>query len=419
MIRKSEFRAVIAPCVGIFELLGFGDFRGVFSWRFAKFLVMNLAVAAIFADFIWNGASSEFGNSSALISFLNFVLTIVGGLVCINSTFLGSSTSQRFFERVEDVDQLLVNSLSAIIDYDNLRWTLLIKSVLSLTFYFGLSFITLVSVWFATPQLMKFSIYFYVPILLAQVFSQRFVFMVQLLTFYLEVTAGVLEKSISNQPLMVRSDERRAWLWNMKSNHRRVRVLRQTYHRMWEASCLINDWSGAGMAYVFLVQTIFIIYQSYRICVSIALGRSNIRNVMAISQTITSMFLAHYYCQQCLDAVSQSTGMKFYLLAFCSISQTRRIKFLAHRLNNGLSSLAFQASIENFSLQLLHQTIKFSPLDLFEINLANMVSVRGFSPFFLLTRHQILNTFLSSSLASQLVGAIVTYEMLLFQFYFS
>jgi 7tm Chemosensory receptor len=313
MIRKSELLVVIAPCLGIFEFLGFGDFRKVFSWSFAKYLAMNVIVTAILVDFVWNGAHSELGDSSALISFINFILIIVGGLLCINSTFLYSSTSRRFFDRIAEVDELLINALSLSIDYDDLRWTLLIKTGLSLTFYFGLSFITLFSVWFATPQLMKFSVYFYIQLLIVQVYSQRFVFMVQLLTFYLEMTAGVLEKSISNQPLLVRSDERRSWLWNMRSNHRRIQVLRQTYRRLWEASCLINDWSGVGIAYVFLVQTVFIIYQGYRICVRFASGVSSVRNLMSISQTITSIFVAHYYCQQCLDAVSRSNGMKFYL----------------------------------------------------------------------------------------------------------
>lgn len=56
--------------------------------------------------------------------------------------------------------------------------------------------------------------------------------------------------------------------------------------------------------------------------------------------------------------------------------QTSRIAGLIHRLNNGVPSLSFHDAVENFSLQLLHQRIIYSPRGFFQIDFLNMVSVR-------------------------------------------
>lgn len=80
-----------------------------------------------------------------------------------------------------------------------------------------------------------------------------------------------------------------------------------------------------------------------------------------------------------LPAMSEQRMSKlfaeFELLKLSNLFQVRKLSFYSHRLNNGISSNAFSASVERFSTQIFHQTIKFSPCFLFEINFRNLVSV--------------------------------------------
>lgn len=316
MIRKSKLPAAISPCVRIFEFLGFADYRSGRWWIVVKLLVMNALLLGIAADVLLDTIGGLSDSNGVLIHIVNYLLTAMQGFICLNFSILNSSDSLKFIERMVEVDELLLNALFIDTNYDDLRWTLITRTGGSLSFLFVSTGVVLGSVLWSTPNLIMVSSAFFISIKLGQIYALRFVFMVQLLTFYLNLMASALEKSISNQPLLVRSDERQAWKCHMESNHSKLRVLRQTYRQLWDASCLINRWSGAGLAYVFFVQTMFLIYQGYRMCIDISSGKNNFRHHLVILQTALSMFSTHYYSQMCLNAVSQSACCCFWLISF-------------------------------------------------------------------------------------------------------
>lgn len=313
MIKKSKLRDAIAPFVGIFEFLGFADYQPG-RWRIlVKFLIMNAVLLVVAVDTLIVRVF-RLREKNGVIHYFMYVVVAMQAFICLNLAIFNSSISLKFIKRMTEVDELLINALSINTDYDDLRWTLSTRMGASLLFHFGCAGLAIYSVIQLEPHFTVLSIAYFISILLGQIYAQRFVFMVQLLTFYLNLVGAVLEKSINNQPLLVRNDERKAWKRSMENNHNKVRVLRQAYRRLWEASCLINEWSGAGLAYNFFVQTMFIIYQGYRMCIEILSGLVNFRHYILIFEIVVSMVTTHYYSQMSLNDMSLTNFRCFWLI---------------------------------------------------------------------------------------------------------
>lgn len=317
MIKKSKLREAIDPCVRIFQFFCFADVqlemrssaRKKFTafWFLIKYFALTGVLVYLFYESL-SGRINRLQISSnrrfTIVVVIFFIGTMIKGFTSLFQSLMISSKSLKFMKRIEDVDELLVNALKLKINYNELRWTLLRNIILSILFYFGCSFGAIVSATKLNPHIWGLVLHFYFPILLSQIFIQRYIFMVQLLKFYLETIACFLEKSINYQPLLVRKDESNNWKWNMRANHFKVKVLQKAYGGLWEASNLINDCFDFSLIVFFIVSFLSLLYQGYSLCIDITKNEANhLRQFLSILMTLFGIFTVHTACQQCLNSV--------------------------------------------------------------------------------------------------------------------
>jgi hypothetical protein len=149
----------------------------------------------------------------------------------------------------------------------------------------------------ANPELLSIAMNFYFPLLLSQIYNQRFIFMVQLLSIYLGYLHLTLEKSINYQPILVRKEDYRGW--KARVNHTKVKVVQECYHLLWEASSLINESFDISLIAFFIVSFLSLLYQGYSLCVEITKRRHNhLRELLSIFMTCHGIFSIHSHCQQ-------------------------------------------------------------------------------------------------------------------------
>lgn len=313
MIKKSKLREAIDPCVKIFKFFCFADVRverqsSVWKklnalWILMKYVAMTGALGYLFCDSIGARISQLQRNAGRIpVVTIFFVGTMMKGFASLLQSLFSSSKSLKFIERMEQVDDLLVNCLKLKINYGDLRWALLGNIILSILFYFVCCLGRILTVTKLDPRAWRFILHFYFPILFGQIFIQRFIFMVQLLTFYLQIIVHALEESINNQPLLVRAGEERKW--NMRANHFKVKVMQKVYRLLWEASLLINDCFHFGLVVFFFVSFLSLLYAGYSLCVDITKREANhLRQFLSIFMTFFGMFTIHFYCQQCTNSV--------------------------------------------------------------------------------------------------------------------
>lgn len=309
MIKKSKLPQAIDPCVRVFEFFCFADVPRRASareklaamWIVMKYLVMLGILGFNFVDSILRRINRLHDSHGNLVHVINFVSSSTLSLTLIQA-LVSSSKSLKFMRRMVKVDEIFVNSLSLPTNYNNLRWTLLVTIIFNILFYFAaIGGKICLSLQFQ-PHLGLLPVTYQIPKMLGSIFTLRFTFMVQLLTFYLNLMVDALEKSISNQPLLVRKEEKNKW--NMKSNHLKVRMLQKAYRWLWEASVMINESVHVGLFDVFLVQCLSLIYQGYNLCVDLSMKKEfHHRQVLSALFSLFELYSVHYYCQQCLNSV--------------------------------------------------------------------------------------------------------------------
>lgn len=315
MIEKSKLAGAINPCVKIFQFFGLADFsiprrasarqKLAASWILIKYLVMMGMLVALFVDFVLGRINRLRDSNGIIIHLIIYIGAATEGFATLVQALASSSRSLKFMRRLREVDELLTNVLSIRIDYGDLRWTLLITTVSSLLYIFAICAATIYFMLNIHPQFWRVLLHFYMPVLIGHIFVLRFIFMVQLLTYYLNLMIDTLEKSISCQPVLVRKEEQRRWEWNMKSNHFKLKVMQKAYRRLWEASVLVNDCFDTGLFIIFVMYCSWLLYRGYSLCVAIANHQANhIFQFTAISRTLFGIYSIHYYCQQCSNSVS-------------------------------------------------------------------------------------------------------------------
>lgn len=314
MIEKSKLAGAINPCVKIFQFFGLADFfiprrassRQKFSasWILIKYLVMIGILVALFVDFILGRINRLRDSNGIIIHLIIYIGTVTEAFATLIQALASSSRSLKFMRRLREVDEL-TNVLPIRIDYGDLRWTLLITTVSSLLFILVVCAATVYFILDIHPHFWRVLFHFYMPVLIGHIFVLRFIFMVQLLTYYLNLMIDTLEKSISRQPVQVRRDEHRRWEWNMKSNHIKLKVMQRAYRRLWEASVLINECVDTGLLIIFIMYCSWLLYRGYSLCVGIANHQANnTGQLLAMSRTLFGVYSIHYYCQQCSNSVS-------------------------------------------------------------------------------------------------------------------
>lgn len=314
MIKLSKLSITVKPCVRIFGVFGFADFsfskrdsaRKKISalWILLKYFAIMALLIGLFIDSMLGQINRLRDSNGVTIHLVFYVGTAITGFVSIAQAFASSSKSLKFMRRLQRADEILRNVLSININYDDLRWTLLTNVVFGLLVQFGCTAGVIFIVLKQNFHIWLLLIHFYIPILLERIFVQRFIFTVQLLTFYLNIMVDTLEKSINSQPILVRKGDEGRWKWNMRSNHFKVKVLQKAYRLSWEASVLINECFGAGLLVSFIMLCTSLLYQGYTICTFITKHEVNFRPLCVIAMTSCTILSLHYYSHQCLNSVS-------------------------------------------------------------------------------------------------------------------
>lgn len=311
---KPKLLIAVEPCIKIFQFFGFADFH--FSkrnstekklsalWILIKYLLIITILSGLFFDSILGRINRLRDSNGVAIHLVIYVGTATEGFVSILQAFASSSKSLKFMRRLQRVDGILRKVLSININYHDLRRTLLTNVVLSLLVHFGCSAGVISLILWHNFHIWRLLIHFYVPILLGRIFVQRYIFMVQLLTLYLNIMKDSLEKSINSQPILVRKGDERRWKYNTRRNHFKVKVLKKTYRLLWEASCLLNKCFGSGLIVAFIMFCMTLLYQGYTICIDISKHQLNNRQFFNIGMTCYAIFSVHYYSQQSLRSVS-------------------------------------------------------------------------------------------------------------------
>lgn len=306
MIKKSKLSGAIDPCVRIFSFFCFADVSLAKAasvrekldvlWVLLKYLVMIGILGFMFIDSVVEGQINRLRDSHTgiIIHLLIFVMTASQGFVSLVQTLASSSKSSRFIERLRRVDELLASVSSVVLNYDKLRQSLLVRLIASLLFYIASSIVVVFSVVQKRPQIWRLAVSHHIAILLGRIFMQRFIFMVQLLSFYLEGLADALEKSIAQRRL---GDETKA------RNLVKVQRMQVAYRMIWDASVLINESFDIGAVDVMCIQCLSLFYQSYTLCIDTTRRETNHRQFLSILTTLFEIFSTHYYCQQCLNSV--------------------------------------------------------------------------------------------------------------------
>ena len=310
---ESKLLHAIDPCVRIFEFCGYANLtiRKDVSlkqnhralWILTKYLIIFVVLAMMFIDSMMGRLESFRDSNGVTIHLLFFLGTYVETFTCVIQSLVCSSKYLKFMRKMEAADELLVKFLSVKIDYDDLRWQLLINLICSFGAYI-IGIITVVSLLILNyPERWRVLPSFFVPFIFMRIFMQRFVFFVQLLATYLDAMINVVKKSISQQPLLVRKEEKKRCIWLMKRNHAQTKILRKVYRHLWEASVLINQCFNASVAFVMLMNMVLLLYQGYLMCVDIANNQVNYRQYVWIIMQAVAIFNTHYHCQHCLNSV--------------------------------------------------------------------------------------------------------------------
>lgn len=312
MIIKSKLFEAIDPCIRIFRFLCFADVSGSrnsSSRQKLSALLIVIKYLAMLGVLTYQVITSALENVNQLqdsgrlpVHQIIYFFTVIEGFISLLQSIFSSSKSARFMNRMKEVDELFLNALSVKIDYEDLRWTLLTKMSPLILYFIGSTVVTTMAM-HQHYHLLRLGIYFHVPILLMRIFTQRFIFMVNLLTFYLNETVKVLETMMNTQPVLIRRDDIHTWRWNTRRNHLKLKVLQKIYRRLWDASCLVNESFGAGLVYIFFVQVLFAIYLGYTFCIDFSTNNVTYRQLVSISLTLYGILVIHYHCQQCLNSV--------------------------------------------------------------------------------------------------------------------
>jgi hypothetical protein len=150
MFRKSKLLQAIDPCVRIFSFFCFAEIRipkrgsrarekFATLWILMKYLVAMGVLWFLFIHSALGQIDRLRDSHGILIHLISVSVSAQQGFVTLTQTLLMSKTSLKCMKRLEQVDELLLNSLSIITNYDDLRWTLAINVIMSLAFYFASS----------------------------------------------------------------------------------------------------------------------------------------------------------------------------------------------------------------------------------------------------------------------------------------
>lgn len=321
MIKKSKLLEAIDPCTKFFQFFGFAVFtlpeknstiQAKFKsfWILGKYLLLIGILGYCFIDSLLNQLHRLRDSNGIAIHIIFFVSLASQGLISLVFSLWTSSDFEKYLKTIKRVDELLVNVMSVKVKYYELRWNLLTNT----WFWFLLQFVgTFSSVLLAVSKnfyLWRLGIYFALPIFLSQVFIQRFLFTVNLLTFYIDTLVEELERIINNQPVLIRTSDIVEWSWNTKRNRFKLKTMQKAYRMLWEASSLANRCFSIGLLDIFYVLLLSLIYRGYTLSIDVLKHDATIRQLIQMTVTIIGVFAIHFYCQKCLNSVSINRSKK-------------------------------------------------------------------------------------------------------------
>lgn len=302
MQEKPVLLNKIRWCLKVFAILGF-SLKITWFTIFRSFLLIVILMK-LFA----NGCEFLIGkldtvlNISLFIRSVQTVGSISRGLVPIIQLTFNVKKLNGFLEKIAEIDKMI----SAIhkIDYQLIQWRLSLNLVLSLIIYSIYNLIIIYKYAMMGATQFRYISPLYLPVIISQITSQLFIFMVQLLQSYVVELTKVLQKIVDHQEVLVGRDIIKNWRYKMRENHLSIVKLGKIYKKLWEASNLLNESFDFTLLVHLMNIFIVILYLT-----SMTLWESTKAYLYGIFMNFTMLFLLHLQVNYCLNDV----GKGFYV----------------------------------------------------------------------------------------------------------
>ena len=235
-----------------------------------------------------------------LIHIANFVGNTLQAAIPFVQSWLCASKYKEILRMLIEVDELFVNFLHVAIDYRRHTRNLLITNILPIIIYVFCSCYVSISAIHLNPNFAALTVYYFAPLVLAEIFLQWFCFTVQLLTIYFDAMREALGKSIKHREVAIYKED---CIWHSRGNYHKVVVLQKIYRLLWQCSILINECFGFGLVFIFASFIMRAVYRGFLLCCDVIKGNSSHRQYIAMVHIFSAIFIVHFHCERCSRSV--------------------------------------------------------------------------------------------------------------------
>lgn len=292
------------------------------GWTLGIFLIYSVSLLLFFHGAILDLIIRE---SQFLVAFYHFFLVFCI-LWALMSTLLLKKFDALFWKLVNEAESICKNQLGIKTnnkDFTKRCWFKIITSLSVFVLCQSTVFVSAISR--NNEGGRNVAIITTAPGIFLRIFWIKFDFYVEVLNFCLKnIKVKLSKKFISKQEM---------------------NYLRKSYTLCWKMSRVIEKIFGPGAFLATFYTILGSLYAGHNLCTDYANDYPNSSPFFYVASNVFGMILTALTCQICIDCSSSLAPLVFMK-----------------------SSKEFNQLIKGFGLQILHQSIKFKPMDLFDIN---------------------------------------------------
>lgn len=243
--------------------------------------------------------SKSFGSSQIfhqVIKWVYMISTSLRGFSCYFQLIYSAKRVRLFIDKVEKIDEILLNEKYFRFSYKKIK----LETSFNTVNFLLLNFLITILFRLKGTSFEKLfeTIRADLPFLIILTFIQKFVFLLQILNFYVNLLNNFISISAKLQNLLSSQNEKTRKLQNQ------VIIMSQIYRLLWESSKLLTE----SFDLILLVQlaTSFssLLTQGYNTVNKLQTHHGILtRNISGIIMTIFNFFMFHFYAQRCLNSV--------------------------------------------------------------------------------------------------------------------
>lgn len=312
MLRRTLIVHKIRWCLAFFNFLGFGNNYSYDS--VVHYLLLFLLLFIIFLDgFI---RLYEITLKVGTTHFFNIIIrwffllgSSVKGFTSVSQAFLKVQMLRKFLNKMSEADELIRRTKTTKINYQSIQWRLTISIMCSTIFYFSCFCYNSYNVFVKNGIALRIVIPYYLPIIMMQIYIQKYIFAIQLLQCYIQLLNNALINIKNHQFLLLSRGLIAGWRMKARQNHLKVAVAGKIYELLWESSKLINESFNETLLVQLSMSFITLLNFGYGIITALEHGSIStvMRHFVSIFMNFVSLFLCHLHAQQCYNDVSNNS----------------------------------------------------------------------------------------------------------------